>query len=518
MRVYTSPRPPVDIAASSITDFALVHAARLADKVAFIDSTTGEVTSYGALASGIRRLAGGLRARGVGPGTIWGLMAPNVPGYAVAFHGLAYAGATITTLNPTYGSEEIGHQLRDSKATALVTTAMFLPTAKEAAQACGIEEIYLLDEGDAPSLSSLEGEPLTEQVPVNPAEHVVVLPYSSGTTGFPKGVMLTHQNLVANLCQAESSFSLSEDDTCFAVLPFFHIYGMQVLMNMALAHGATVVTAPRFELVKMLELIQEHRITRLFLVPPIVLAIAKHPVVDDYDLSSVTQIYSGAAPLPEDVAAAAAKRLGCTIGQGYGLTETSPVLTTTDTKNYRPGSVGVVVPNTEIRLVDPDSGRDAEPGERGELWARGPQITSGYFGNSDATTATIDEEGWIHTGDVAVVDDDGHFYIVDRLKELIKVNGFQVAPAELEAKLLQHESITDAAVIGIPDDEAGERPKAFVVQAPNAGLDPATVIEFAAEGLVSYKQLAAVDFVDVIPKSASGKILRRQLRGSDDHR
>ncbi len=197
------------------------------------------------------------------------------------------------------------------------------------------------------------------------------------------------------------------------------------------------------------------------------------------------QIYSGAAPLPEEVASAAAKRLDCGIGQGYGLTETSPVLTTTDTTNYRPGSVGTVIPNTQVRLVDPDTGDDAGPGERGELWARGPQVTGGYFGNAGATAATIDDDGWLHTGDVAVADDDGHFYIVDRLKELIKVNGFQVAPAELEARLLEHDAIVDAAVIGIPDDEAGERPKAFIVTAPGATLDAQAVVAFAAENLVS---------------------------------
>ena len=513
MRIFESSQPDVALDDCSITEFALRHAARLGDKAAFIDSTNGATTSYVDLADRIARLAGGLKARGVGPGTTWALMAPNVPDYAVAFHGLAYAGATVTTLNPTYGAAEIGHQLRDSKASAIITTQAFFATAREAAQACGVEQIFLLDDGDAPSLRSVEGEPLAAQVPVDVESHVVALPYSSGTTGFPKGVMLTHRNLVANLCQARPFFGLTEDDVCFAVLPFFHIYGMQVLMNMALGHGATVVTAPRFDLVKMLELTQAHRISRLFLVPPIVLALAKQPVVDQYDLSSVTQIYSGAAPLPEDVASAAAQRLDCGIGQGYGLTETSPVLTTTSTTNYRAGSVGTVVPNTQIRLVDPDTGKDAEPGARGELWARGPQITQGYFGNAGATAATIDAEGWLHTGDVAVVDEDGHFYIVDRLKELIKVNGFQVAPAELEARLLQHPSIVDAAVIGIPDDEAGERPKAFVVTAPGTTLDTATVVTFAAENLVSYKELAAVEFVETIPKSASGKILRRQLRG-----
>lgn len=512
MRIFESSQPGVDIDDCSITEFALRHAERLADKAAFVDSTTGARMSYATLASRIARLAGGLKASGVGPGTTWALMAPNVPDYAVAFHGLAYAGATVTTLNPTYGAKEIGHQLADSKASAIITTQAFHATAREAAEACGVERIVLLDEGDAPGLRSLEGEPLGAQVPVDVHNHVVALPYSSGTTGFPKGVMLTHRNLVANLCQARPSFGLSDADVCFAVLPFFHIYGMQVLMNMALGHGATVVTAPRFDLVRMLELTQEHRMTRLFLVPPIVLALAKQPVVDNYDLSSVRQIYSGAAPLPEDVASAAAKRLGCTIGQGYGLTETSPVLTTTSTTNYRPGSVGTVVPHTQIRLVDPDTGEDATAGVRGELWARGPQVTAGYFGNAGATAATIDADGWLHTGDVAVADEDGHFYIVDRLKELIKVNGFQVAPAELEARLLQHPDIVDAAVIGIPDDEAGERPKAFVVTAPGASLDAAAVVSFTAENLVSYKELAAVEFVEAIPKSASGKILRRQLR------
>lgn len=512
MRIFESSRPDIVIEDCSITDYALRDAARLGDKAAFIDSTNGNRISYAQLADRVRRLAGGLKAQGVGPGTTWALMGPNVPEYAIAFHGLAYAGATVTTLNPTYGAVEIGHQLRDSKATAIITTQAFLATAREAAKTCGVEHIYLLGEGDAPSLSSLEGEPLPEQVEVDYAAHVVALPYSSGTTGFPKGVMLTHRNLVANLCQAGPFLDLGEEDVCFAVLPFFHIYGMQVLMNMALSNGATVVTVPRFDLIKMLELVQEQRMTRLFLVPPIVLALAKQPVVDNYDMSSVTQIFSGAAPLPEDVAAEAAKRLDCVIGQGYGLTETGPVLTSTDTTNYRPGSVGTVIPNTQIRLVDPETGEDAEAGERGELWARGPQVTGGYFGNAGATAATIDNDGWLHTGDVAVVDADGHFYIVDRLKELIKVNGFQVAPAELEARLLQHASIVDAAVIGIPDEEAGERPKAFVVKAPGAELDAAAVITFAAEDLAKYKALSVVEFIDAIPKSASGKILRRELR------
>ncbi|MEM6295188.1 MAG: AMP-binding protein [Myxococcota bacterium] len=512
MRILKSKLPDVVLEDKSITDFVLTHAERLADKAALIEGGSGTATSYATLADRIRRFAGGLKARGVGPGTTWALMAPNIPDYAVAFHGLAYAGACVTTLNPTYGAEEIAFQLGDSKATAIITVGMFLETARKAAAKCGIEEIYVLDDADAPALSTLFAEPLSAQVEVDLADHVVALPYSSGTTGFPKGVMLTHQNLVGNLCQAKEFIEMGEGDVCFAVLPFFHIYGMQVLMNLALGSGSTVVTVPRFDLVQMLELVQTHRITRLYLVPPIVLALAKHPVVDEYDLSSVTQIYSGAAPLSGELASAAAERVGCTIGQGYGMTESSPVTHSIHPSDYKPASVGTILPNTEVRVVDPDSGNDADPGARGEIWVRGPQVMKGYLGNPEATAATLDADGWLHTGDIAVVDDDGHFFIVDRLKELIKVKGFQVAPAELEAKLLSHDHIADAAVIGIPDEEAGERPKAFVVKTGDAALDEAGVVAFAAEGFASYKHLAVVEFIDAIPKSASGKILRRELR------
>ena len=283
-------------------------------------------------------------------------------------------------------------------------------------------------------------------------------------------------------------------------------------MNAMLSLGVTVVTAPRFDLVQMLELTQRHRITRLFLVPPIVLALAKHPIIDRYDLSSVRQIFSGAAPLGGDVAEAAAKRLGCSMAQGYGMTELSPVTHAIAEGEYRAGSVGTLVAGTEARLVDPDTGRDAEPGERGEIWVRGPQVMKGYLNNPEATAATVDTDGWLHTGDVGVIDADGHTFIVDRLKELIKYKGFQVPPAELEALLLTSPEILDAAVIGVPDEAAGEVPKAFVVRAPGSSIDAAGVQAFVAGHVAHYKQVRAVEFVESIPKSASGKILRRELR------
>ena len=511
MSIIRSDRPPIQTPNVSITEHVLRHAERLADKAAFIEGPTGRVLTYGDFASQVRALAGGLAARGVGPGTTWALMAPNVPEYAVVFHALGYAGATITTLNPTYAAPEIAFQLKDSRATVIVTVALFEDTAKAAAKEAGIDEIFLIGPGDSPPVLALAGEPLTAQVSVSPHD-VVVLPYSSGTTGFPKGVMLTHLNLVANIEQLASHMQMDEHEVCFAVLPFFHIYGMQVLMNYTLTRGCTIVTAPRFDMVQMLELTQKHRITRLFLVPPIVLALAKHPIVDHYDLSSVVQIFSGAAPLGGEIAEAAANRLDCSMAQGYGMTELSPVSHAIAKEDYKAGSVGTLVADTEARVVDPATGKDVARGQPGEIWIRGPQVMKGYLNNLEATSATIDADGWLHTGDIAEVHEDGHTYIVDRLKELIKVKGFQVPPAELEALLITHPDVGDVAVIGVPDEAAGEKVKAFIVRAAGSNVSAETLQAFVAEHVSTYKRVSLVAFIDAIPKSASGKILRRELR------
>jgi 4-coumarate--CoA ligase len=295
-------------------------------------------------------------------------------------------------------------------------------------------------------------------------------------------------------------------------LPFFHIYGMQVLMNTGLSMGATIVTMPRFDLQQALELVQQYQVTRFFAVPPVVLALAKHPIVEQYDMSSVVQIFSGAAPLGAEIAAEAAARVKCDVVQGYGMTELSPVSHATPEGRFKPGSSGITVPNTEVRVVDPATGDDRGLGEEGELWVRGPQVMKGYLNNEEATRHTIDEDGWLHTGDVAVVDEDDHVSIVDRVKELIKYKGFQVPPAELEALIVSHPKVLDVAVIGIPDDEAGELPKAFVVAAPGSGITAEELQDYVAEHVSSYKRIRIVEFVDEIPKSPSGKILRRLLR------
>jgi 4-coumarate--CoA ligase len=287
---------------------------------------------------------------------------------------------------------------------------------------------------------------------------------------------------------------------------------MQVLMNASLACGVTVITMPRFDLEQALNIVQERQVTRFYAVPPIVLALAKHPMVEQFDLSSLKQIFSGAAPLGAELAADASKRVGCEVVQGYGMTELSPVSHCTMVGDFRAGTSGITVPNTECRLVDPATGEDQDVGGEGELWVRGPQVMLGYLNNEEATRHTIDDDGWLHTGDIAVIDEHGHVSIVDRVKELIKYKGFQVPPAELEALLIAHPKVADVAVIGVPDVEAGELPKAYVVAQPGSDLTEDEVKAHVAEHLASYKHIRLVEFTDEIPKSPSGKILRRFLR------
>ncbi len=511
--IHPSPLPDVDIPAVTITAHMLRKAEEMPDRVAIRDAAGTSSYTYAELDRAIHALAGGLAGKGVAPGTVVGLMAPNVPEYAVVFHGVAVAGGAVTTVNPSYGAEEVRHQLQDAGASMLFVVPTFLETARVAVEGTDVEEIVVIGPATdgTTAMAELFADPI-EQVPVDLMDHTVVLPYSSGTTGLPKGVMLTHHNLVANIEQVKHAILYADDEVGLAALPFFHIYGMQILMNGLIANGVTTVSMPRFDMVEALQAVQELKITRFFAVPPIVLGLAKHPIVDQYDMSSVRQIFSGAAPLGAELAAEAGDRLGCEVVQGYGMTELSPVSHCTVEGDYRAGTSGVTASNTESRLVDPDTGEDQGVGGRGELWVRGPQVMKGYLNNDEATAATIDADGWLHTGDIAVIDDAGHLTIVDRLKELIKFKGFQVAPAELEALIITHPKVADVAVIGIPDDEAGEVPKAFVTPVDGETVTLEEIQELVGAHLVSYKQVKVLEVIDVIPKSAAGKILRKELR------
>ncbi|AXY53521.1 AMP-binding protein [Rhodococcus ruber] len=522
---FRSPFPDVDIPALSVYDFLFGSIAESdLDRPALMEGTTGAVTDYRTLIGQIDAIAGALAARGVGVGDVVGLLSPNVPAFATVFHGILRAGATATTVNALYTAEDIAKQLEDSKATFFFTVSPLLPHAKEAAAAVGIpdDRLVVLDGAEGhPSLRDLlaENAPAPE-VSFDPATHLAVLPYSSGTTGRPKGVMLTHTNLVANVCQIKSPIRIDPDDRILAVLPFFHIYGMTVLLNAALFNRASLVTMPKFDLPEFLRIVSEQKCTYVFIAPPVAVALAKHPLVDQYDLSSVHTVFSGAAPLDRALGNAVAARLGWKVRQGYGMSEMSPVSHAIpfDGDDVPLDSVGPTIANMECKLVDPTTGEEVEyptgegVSEPGELWCKGPNVMVGYLGNPQATAETLDADGFLHTGDIATVDAAGNVTIVDRLKELIKYKGYQVPPAELEALLLTHPKIADVAVIGVLDDEGEEVPKAFVVRQPDAELTEAEVVEFVAERVSPHKKVRQVQFIDIVPKSAAGKILRKDLR------
>ena len=518
--MFRSPFPDEVIPDVSVYDFLFAGlSAEDADRIALVDGPSGAETTYGQLVGQINGIAGALAARGAGVGTVIGMLCPNIPIFASVFHGILRAGATATTINSLYTPEEIASQLRDSGAEFLFTVSPLLPQALEAAAAVGIdaEHLVVIDGAEGhPSVKDL----LMQQAPApevsfGPATHLAVLPYSSGTTGLAKGVKLSHTNLVANVVQCKPVLDVERDDRVLALLPFFHIYGMTVLLNIALKKRARLVTMPKFDLPEFLRIIQEHGCTYLFIAPPIAVALAKHPLIDQYDLSSVRAILSGAAPFDTALANAVASRLKTRVRQGYGMTEMSPVshVIPPDRDDIPLGSIGVPVANIECRIVDVETGEDAATDAPGELLVRGPNIMLGYLGRDDATHDTLDADGFLHTGDIARVDADGVFWIVDRLKELIKYKGYQVAPAELEALLLTHPLIADAAVVGAPDADGQEVPKAFVVRVADADLDEDGVMAFVAEHVAPHKKVRQVAFIDVVPKSSSGKILRKDLRG-----
>jgi acyl-CoA synthetase (AMP-forming)/AMP-acid ligase II len=515
--IFRGPNPDVTIPEVSLTDFILKSKPEIQDKPALIDGPSGRALTYAEFGDAARRVAASLHRRGFRKGDVFGIFSTNCPEYAVAFHAVAMLGGINTTLNPLYTADEAAHQLQDAGAKFLVTAPPFLEKARSAARQAKIEELFVFGDGDeaTPFASLLEGDGDVPSVKINPREDLVALPYSSGTTGLPKGVMLTHYNLIANLRQMDGLDYFHQEDTLLCVLPLFHIYGLVVVLNMGLHLGATIVMMPRFDLEQFLGLIQKYRVTLSHIVPPIVLQLARNPVIEKYDLSSLKIIFCGAAPLGEELSRECIKRIGCSIRQGYGMTETSPVTHSSpaDPAKMKHGSVGPPAPNTECKLVDPATGEELGPNQEGELCVRGPQIMTGYLNNAEATARTIDADNWLHTGDIGYADGDGHFYIVDRVKELIKYKGFQVAPAELEAILLTHPAVADTAVIPCRDDEAGEVPKAFVVLKREASAE--AIMDFVAERVAPHKKIRALEFIEQIPKSLSGKILRRVLIEKD---
>ncbi|QNH95670.1 AMP-binding protein [Corynebacterium anserum] len=517
-----SPRPDLEIPACGLWGLVFGSLApEDEDRVAIIDVADGSETTFAELKTYVESAAGGLVHRGVKPGDVVALHCPNSLAFVIAAHAVWRIGAVLTPISLLATEEAIAEQIKDSGTTLLLSVAALGEASANAAKSEGVETIFL-DSNNG--LQQWFAERRTApQVSFDPSTHLAALPYSSGTTGLPKGVKLTHENLVMNVLQAQDAQLVTRDDVIFGVLPFFHIYGLTALANLSLTTRATLITQPRFEVESFLTAHQKFGVTFTFIAPPIAVLLAKHPVVEKFNLSTLRAVLSGAAALDEELALAVEKRLGVHVEQGYGMTETSPVTHTNSDPQMNRGSIGKPVANTEHKLVDPESGNEIglpEPGERsavGELWVRGPQIMKGYLNRPEETAATLPGDGWLRTGDLAEQDSEGNVFIVDRLKELIKYKGYQVPPAELEALLLNNDHVADAAVIGVVR-KGEEIPKAFIVLqqgCENTDAEKQSIMDFVAERVAPYKKIREVEFIDQIPKSSTGKILRRELKARE---
>ncbi|KAH0461919.1 hypothetical protein IEQ34_009494 [Dendrobium chrysotoxum] len=551
--IFRSKLPSISIPDDlPLHDYCFEKLPEISDRPCLIDGATGSILSYSDVHLLSRRAAAGLHRLGIQQGDVIMIFLPNSPAFAFAFLGASFLGAISTTANPFYTASEVHKQAKASAAKLVITESSHVHKVQD----LGVD-IIVIDEpvpAGCRSFSELLAADENEipKVDIKP-DDVVALPYSSGTTGLPKGVMLTHRSLVTSVAQQvdgeNPNLYFHKEDVLLCVLPLFHIYSLNSVLLCGLRAGSAIVIMKKFDLVKLMELVEKYRVTVAPFVPPIVVEMAKSEAVDSYDLSSVRMVMSGAAPMGKNcrirlrlsfltlsldslgfqAGSAAVINMNwqtkgvCAHGalnfylHGYGMTEAGPVLSmclafAKKPFSYKSGSCGTVVRNAELKIVDPETGAPLLRNQPGEICIRGKQIMKGYLNDPEATEATIDAEGWLHTGDIGYVDDDEEIYIVDRLKELIKYKGFQVAPAELEALLIAHPKIAGAAVVPLKDDLCGELPIAFVVLSNGNEITEDEIKQYVSKQVVFYKRVHRVFFIEAIPKSPSGKILRKDLR------
>ncbi len=473
-------------------------------------------TTYGELRTQVGGLRGGFAGLGLEPGDRIGIVCGNNWYFVVAYLAALGAGLVVVPLNPSSPARELEREL----AAVGVRAVVIGPASRSSfagidrAEVPTLEHVVVTDDDATPGTERLDLLLAAAPIPmIDRAQgDLAALLFTSGTAGSPKAAMLSHGNLLANIAQMQAHPGRAQDalDVSFGVLPLFHIFGLNVVLGLSLSVGSRVLLIERFDPVSALEAIERHGITIVSGAPTMWAAWAGLPDVDPMAFRTVRLATSGAARLPVELARTFAERFGLVLSEGYGLTEASPVVTSSAGTNTRPGSIGVPVPNLEIRLVDSD-GEDVLVGDSGEIWVRGPNVFQGYWEDPDATRAALDDQGWLHTGDIAVVDDDGFLYLVDRAKDIIIVSGFNVYPAEVEEVLLEHPAVDAAAVVGVAHPYTGEAVKAYVVVAPGRSAEEDDIIDFCGHRLARYKLPTKVMFVDELPQNASGKVLRRTL-------
>jgi long-chain acyl-CoA synthetase len=526
---------PGTIAYPDIPLYALLE--RAADQFGSTDATIffGARMTYGELRDQARRLAAGLQAMGVKKGDRVAIMLPNSPQALIAYYGALMAGAIVVMVNPMYVRRELQHQLSDSGASVIIAldllypklfglclnTAVFtgltdyMPMPTKWLARLKLQPPKIAYGGPVHSWSELmQNAPLAEPVPVNPSEDLALLQYTGATTGLPKGCMLTHANLVANVYQTGAWLYKAQPGAgvrSMAALPFFHVYGLTTVMNYSVYLAATMVLQPKFEARQALKLIQKYRPTIFPGAPTMYVALNHLPGVEKYRIDSIDACISGAAPLPVEVQLTFEKLTGGRLVEGYGLTEASPVTHANPIWDHRKeGSIGLPWPDTEARIVDSETGEEVPVGEVGELVIRGPQVMQGYWNRPEATAETL-RDGWLYTGDMARMDEDGYFYIVDRKKDIIIAGGFNIYPREVEDVLYSHRGIKEAVVVGVPDTYRGETVKAYIVPKDGYVLDEGEIVEFCRQNLAAYKVPRKIEFRSELPKSLVGKVLRRVL-------
>jgi long-chain acyl-CoA synthetase len=503
-------------------DVILASCRRHGEKTAVVDTSSGRRISYAQYGETVEALARGFIAAGLQPGEVVAIFLSNSWEYCAAYHAATLAGGFPTLLNPTYREREVRYQLENSGAAFLVSDAPFLKDIKLDSLPA-LRRVYVTRSevaGVQPFQDLLR--PSSQSFPqasASPRETIAALPYSSGTTGLPKGVMLSHHNLVANVYQlvGQHAAPLSADDNMLCLLPLYHIYGLNVVLNPALVLGATLVLMPRFNAPALLSLLTQETITMMPLVPPVINALCQAAELGQFPREhQVRWVKSGAAPLAAELPRRFTSLTGIPVNQGYGMTEASPVTHlghVSPREMNRPTSIGQPLAQTDCRVLD-ENGNEVAPGEPGELVMRGPQFMLGYWKEPQATTAVL-RDGWYWSGDIVNTDADNFFYVLDRRKEMIKYKGFPVAPAEVEAVLLEHPAVRDCGVVAKPDMAAGEIPCAFVVlrdEFAASDLLKDQICGFVADRLTHYKQPRQINFIDAVPRTPSGKILRRELR------
>jgi len=533
--IVRSPYPDVEIPEANLADFVLEDADEFKDNVALMCGMTGRHFSYSQLKYTVIKFGSAMRRLGAERGDVVAFILPNIPEFPVAFLGCAGVGLTVTTINPTYRAEEIAKQLENSGTKYILTIGNLLAQTKQACaitdETSKIKEIIIIAEQDQDGCKSIMSlikdedgsmyRTSEDEAKFDPHSDVVAMPYSSGTTGAPKGVMLTHYNMVANACQVtgpgispiKSAKETGSQDVTIAVLPFFHIYAMETIMVLGLRLGMKIVTLPRFDPAHFGKALITHKPTLLNLVPPLVSFLSSDPSIKSQYLASVKHVTGGAAPFGPTMISKFLKKCAPNVPvfqEGFGMTESSPVTHMQPIDDGFLGGCGHLVPNTIAKVVDLETGEPLGPEQEGELCVSGPQVMLGYHRNRRATKNTV-KEGWLHTGDVAKYREDGQFIIIDRLKELIKVKGYQVAPSELEDLIRQHEGVTEVAVTGVPDERAGELPRAYVIR-KNRKVQEQDIMKFVAAHVAPHKKLQGVMMVDSLPKNQTGKVLRRELK------